>query len=792
MMTRMIDRLRTAWLRLKTRRSDCPDREHTGPQRKFICYGALGLGLVALTTFACIDRSIVHRFEARASSLPSRVFAVPFAVERGDRLDSDLLLEQLQGLGYVEAGGDLPRVGEFQRRGNDWTIFLRASKLPRGESEARLVKLDIRRDRLRKITDLQMRERLDGFSLEPAPLFTFYSDVQEERQLTPIDEIPWQLQRAVEVVEDRRFRNHHGVDLIGIGRAALANLRAGGVVQGGSTITQQLVKNLYGPGKRTFRRKALEAAAALVIELHYGKDAILEAYLNEVYLGQRGPVAVSGVGEASRFFFGDPVGELDLARSALLAGMIRNPGRYNPRRHPEESRERRDLVLHLMREQEVIDESMLAAALSAPLGAREEPVGSKRFPWIEDYLAREMNPIAPQAVPSRAGYSIFTTFDPRIQRAARETLTAGLDRLGKRAGQAEDGGDPLEGAIVVLRPADGAVLAMIGGRDYRTSQFNRAVQARRSPGSTFKPFVFLAGFERALSDSGFDFTVATPLDDAPLELLAGGKPWRPANYDRRFRGTVTVRDALEQSINVPTVRAAMQIGLPDIVSTAQTCGIESALQPIPSLALGTQELSPLELARAYATLANGGWRVRAHGLTALYDRENNELMHGEFPPERVVDPRLAYLVNDVLEGVFVTGTARSAARLGFSGNAAGKTGSSDGLRDAWFVGYTPKLLALVWIGYDDNRSVGLPGGAAALPIWVDLIQRIGVDEDRPFEQPDGIVREKVDPATGQLAMRRCPDSRQEIFVRGTEPVEHCRLHREEKRRGFWRSLIGRR
>jgi penicillin-binding protein 1B len=792
MIRRMFDRLRATWLRAKTRKSDRPGRKQAGVRRKVILYGALGLGLVTLTTFACIDRSIVRRFEARTSSLPSRVYAVPFAVERGEALDSFLLLDQLRGLGYVEVREKQPRAGEFQRRGDDWTIFLRAAKLPQGEREAGLVALDFRRGRLRKITDLQTRERLDRFSLEPAPLFTFYSDIQEERRLTPLDEIPWQLQRAVEVVEDRRFRNHHGVDLIGIGRAALANLRAGGVVQGGSTITQQLVKNLYGPGKRTFRRKAREAAAALIIELHYDKDAILEAYLNEVYLGQRGPVAVSGVGDASRFFFGEPVRELDLARSALMAGMIRNPGRYNPRRHPEEARERRDLVLGLMREQEVIDESTLALALAAPLGARDEPVGTERFPWIEDYLAREIDPLAPQALPSHAGYSIFTTIDPRIQRAARETLTTGLDRLEQRVGQKSEGGEPLEGAVVVLRPADGDVLALVGGRDYARSQFNRAVQARRPPGSTFKPFVFLAGFQRALDDPDFDFTVATPLDDAPLELVAGGKPWRPANYDRQFRGTVTVRQSLEQSINVPTVRAAMQIGLPDIVSTAQACGIESALQPIPSLALGTLELSPLELARAYATLANGGWRVRPRGLTALYDREGSALLFDESTPERAIDPRLAYLVNNVLEGVFVTGTARSAARLGFNGTAAGKTGSSDGLRDAWFVGYTPELLVLVWVGYDDNRSVGLPGGAAALPIWVDLMRRIGADAERPCERPEGIVRESVDPTTGQLATRRCPDSRQEIFVRGAEPVEHCRIHQKEKRRGFWRSLIGRR
>jgi len=529
--------------------------------------------------------------------------------------------------------------------------------------------------------------------------------------------------------------------------------------------------------------------ASLALELHYDKDEILEAYLNEVYLGQRGAVAVSGVGDASRFYFGAHVRDVGLSHSALLAGMIRNPGGYNPHRHPARARERRDLVLQLMHERGKLDETRLRAALAEPIALIDVADAPGRLPWLEDYLAQAVAPLAPQAVPSRAGYSIFTTFDPSIQRIAREALEAGLERIERDRDRADGG--PLEGAVVVLRPTDGAILALVGGRDYGRSQYNRALRARRSPGSTFKPFVFLAGLERAREDPDFDFTLATVLDDSPLELRSGGKLWRPANYDRRFRGAIAVRETVEQSINVPTVRAAMQIGLPNVVETARRCGIDSELEPLPSLALGAEEVTPLELAVAYATLANGGRRVRPYGLEALVDRDGVPQDPASASPVQVVDSDLAYLVTDVLCGVFDHGTARSASRLGFTGVAAGKTGSSDGLRDAWFVGYTTDLLALVWIGYDDNRPVGLTGGAAALPIWVDLMKRAGADGADPFPRPRGLKRARVDPASGQRATRHCPSTREELFARGTLPEEGCALHGGQPRRGIWKRLFGR-
>jgi penicillin-binding protein 1B len=704
-------------------RKETPDAAKRPPGLRRLLLRTLGgAGLLAFVTFACIDRSIVHRFERRTTTLPSRAYTRPFTIARGDRVDEPALLAQLARLRYTEVRSDPEAPGQFRRKGNDWVIFQRTAMTLGGAREAMPVELKVTWGKLRRIENLRDGEHADSFALEAEPLSTFYGQVMEERRWTPLAEIPPHLLRAVETVEDRRFRRHGGIDLVGIVRALGANLRAGHVVQGGSTITQQLVKNLDGPAQRTLRRKVIEAAGALALELHYSKDEILEAYLNEVYLGQVGPVAVSGVGDASRFFFETDVRDLDLPRSALLAGMIRNPGGYNPRRHPGEARERRNLVLGMMEKRGDIDAKQLGQARAAPLGIAVRREVGDRSPWVEDYLADAIARFSPEAVPSRSGHSIFTTFDPAIQRAAQEALSAGMERIERRLGRAATG--PPEGAIVVLRPADGALLALVGGRDHTKSQYNRATQARRPPGSTFKPFVFLAGLERARDDRSFDFDAGTVLDDEPLALRAGGRPWTPSNFDGRYRGQVTVRETLEQSINVPTVRAALDIGLDRVVEVARRCGIESDLQAVPALALGAEEVTPLELSVAYAALANGGWRVVPHGIVALLDRDGTPIEVAESQMERAVDKASARRITEMLEGVLERGTGSSAASLGFHGVAAGKTGTSNDLRDAWFVGYTPDLVVTVWVGYDDNRPLGLTGAAAALPIWVDLMQRI--------------------------------------------------------------------
>ncbi|MCI0409860.1 MAG: transglycosylase domain-containing protein, partial [Acidobacteria bacterium] len=574
--------------------------------------------------------------------------------------------------------------------------------------------------------------------------------------------------------EDPKFFGHEGVDWDAVKESLETNVRKARFARGGSTITQQLAKNLYANRKRDLISKALETAAAVMLEARYTKNQILEAYLNEVYMGQRGPVAVSGMGEAARFYFRKRPSELTLNESALLAGMISSPGMYNPYRHPQAALARRNRVLKSMVETGDLKEKAHLAAKSKDLGVTRQRSVNYRAPYLVDFLEEEVRRVFPDSPPSGAGLRIFSTVDPDLQEQAEEALGAGLERLerGYPVLRKNPAGS-LQGALVALRVSDGSILALVGGRDYRVSQFNRTYQAHRQPGSLFKPFVYLAGFDRAQFDPSFSFSAATPLDDSPLQLVSGGKPYSPQNYDHEFHGTVTARRALEESINVATIRAATQVGLDHVSTLARRCGVESPLPQVPSLALGTAEVTPLEMAAAYTTLASGGIRNPVRAIRAVTDRLGRSLEPQESPSTRVLSPQAAYLITDLLKGVLSRGTASSAASLGFSGVAAGKTGTTDDLRDAWFAGYTPEVLALVWVGYDDNRALGLTGAQAALPIWVDFMMGSGSVTEAEFSEPEGMVREEVDPETGQLATWKCRETIEELFIEGTEPVQRC-------------------
>jgi penicillin-binding protein 1B len=388
------------------------------------------------------------------------------------------------------------------------------------------------------------------------------------------------------------------------------------------------------------------------------------------------------------------------------------------------------------------------------------------------------------------GLEIYTTVDTHLQSSAEAALRAGLERLERETATVRDqvAKRRLQGAIVMTRPSTGAILAMVGGRDYRESQFNRAAQARRQPGSCFKPFVYAAGFELAVAHAAEGLTPATLLEDSPLDLRVGGKRWRPSNYDRRFRGVVTARQALEQSLNVPTVRAAQQVGLDRVIRTARACGITSPLSALPSLALGTAEVTPLELAAAYGTFSDGGRRREPRIIRAVTDPGGRRFQAGKAAAADAISSQTAYLINDVLRGVFERGTARSATLLGYRGRAAGKTGTTDDTRDAWFVGYSGDLLALVWVGYDDNARTGLSGASGALPIWVDLMNRSSPADSRTGSRPAEMVRVRIDPASGMPAGPRCPEVVEELFVRGSEPQGICPLH-ERRFRRWLRKLL---
>jgi 1A family penicillin-binding protein len=599
----------------------------------------------------------------------------------------------------------------------------------------------------------------DGDETTPIAIGTTGQPVAEERVPVTLSEVPDRLVQAVVAVEDQRFYDHHGLDLKRIGGALVANIRAGGISQGGSTITQQLAKNLFLSAARTPVRKVREAAMALVLEVRYDKSAILEAYLNEVYLGQDGARAIHGVGAASRYYFGKSVRRISVPEAAMLAGMIQAPNRYNPTRNERWARQRRNLVLGLMADQDRISRRTAEQAERTRVGTRAHPAPSLDARYFRDLVLARL----PGRLPQR-GAAVYTTLDAGLQRAAEGAMSQVLPRLRTRAAQ---------GALVAIDPRTGDILALVGGRDYGESQFDRATEARRQPGSAFKPIVALAALHRD-GDDVPAFTLASRVEDEPLSVASGGKQWQPTNYDRSYRGEVTVRQAIEQSLNVPFARIGLAVGPDRIVKTARQLGITSTLHAVPSLALGSSEVSLLELVRAYGVFATEGRLATTRlvlGRSSLGD--GSSLPPNGGPPEltQVASPAETYLVTSALEGVVARGTGRGLSAASRFGGVAGKTGTSNDWRDAWFVAYTPSLVVGVWVGFDDGRSLGLTGADAALPIVERFLEGVDpADRWESFPVPDGIEVAQVGASDDGWSFD-C--GTREVFLEGTAPRSEC-------------------
>lgn len=589
----------------------------------------------------------------------------------------------------------------------------------------------------------------------PAPIAPLEGSALEARMPVRLASIPPSLVQAVLAVEDQRFYDHDGLDLRRIAGAFLANVKAGGIAQGGSTITQQLAKNLFLSASRTPVRKLREVAFATALEWRYDKATILEAYLNEIYLGQDGSRAIHGVGAAARAYFGKDVRKLSLAESALLAGMIHAPNRHTPTRHPDAARDRRDLVLQLMAEQGRISEAAKERAQGSRVVARPSSVSlTVDGRYFRDAALASL----PTSLPARGG-AVYTTLDARLQQAAQRAVRRGVSRL------------PLPGveaALVAIDPRTGEVLALVGGRDYALSQFNRATDARRQPGSAFKPIVALAALGRR-GDEPPAFTLASMVDDAPLSLKTPRGLWQPSNYDGDFRGPVTVRTAMEQSLNVPFVRIGMEVGPSKIAATAKQLGITSPMLPVPSLALGSAEVSLLELVRAYGVLANAGSLAATRMVLSTTKRGDAPAAANAPSLTAVADPATAWLVTSALQGVVEHGTGASLQeRVNVSG-LAGKTGTSSDWKDAWFVAYAPNLVVGVWVGYDDGRSLHTTGAGAALPIAGDFLEAAFSETDpEDFEMPSGITEGHVGSAPGEWS-DGCGTT--EYFLEGTAPSD---------------------
>jgi penicillin-binding protein 1B len=709
---------------------------------------------------------------------PLKIYSAPYPLETGMKLDKPALQNRLSHLGYRQVFRKHLSPGEYRLNDSSVDVHLRDFLYPDGLVRSRQVRLALEDGHIQRVLALPDQQDAGPVAIEPQLIGGVLEASRQVREWVPLSAIPASMIDAVLAIEDRRFYRHVGIDPVGIVRATWQNLKGGAVVQGGSTITQQLAKNLYYTQHRTFVRKLKEAFAALILEMKYSKGDILESYLNEIYLGQSGSVAVYGVQEGAHYYFGKPLQDLAPAEAALIAGMIKGPNTYAPVRDAKRAKQRRDQVLLRLKLDGKLSDKQYQAAVGTPIKTGALQHGLTDAPYFLDYVLAHIDDL-PEGEP-QSGLRVFTTLDLEIQRLAEQALNAGVARLQAKHRSLRTTGDHLQAGLVALNPKSGAILAMVGGRDYRSSQFNHAVQARRQPGSLFKPFVYAAALQRSVSMQEAAVTPATLIDDSPISFPDGEKTWEPQNYDHRFHGQVTVRSALEQSLNVPVVRVAQAIGVHDLVATLRMVGIHGPFDEHLSLALGTSEVSLLEITAAYGAFANNGRYVPPKGLAALVEQvgEHSEqvVATDEGQGVQAFSPQAAYLITSMLQGVVQRGTAAPARGLGFGEALAGKTGTTDQHRDAWFVGYTPDIVVGVWVGFDEGTSLKLTGAQAALPIWMDFFRKAVPVPPTNFLAPQGITIRTIDPQTGQLATSACPESLEETFVEGTEPTVFCELH----------------
>ncbi len=767
----------TAYVRTRSLRSLWDDLYLLPPARRRAVLAAL---IASCLLFVAGFSSVIYlwhlarQFPTAPFRQPSRLYGQASRLAPGDPLSAKALATELKGQGYRPAqSADAPlKRGTFRIVDDKLVVHLR--RFPTAEGMAGGVPLSVQ-FRKGRISRLEVAGRAAGNAvLEPPLLASFYGPELEERRPVALDELPEHVIQAVLAAEDDAFFVHPGVSVPGIARALWVNLRGGELQQGGSTITQQLVKNVYLSSERTLERKAKEAVIAVMLEARYGKQAILEAYLNEIYWGHRGPANIIGLGAAAWTYFGKDATELTLPEAATLAGMIRAPGDYSPVSHPQETIERRNWVLERMGELGSVPEERARWARQQPLVVDPRTVQTRP---LAAYFAKFAQAEAEERfdvddLPDE-GYVLFSTIGWREQRAAEAAVARGLAALEngweKRRRNEEN---PLQAALVSIDPRDGSILSWVGGRDFKVSQFDRVSQARRQVGSAFKPVIYAAAFSEAVASP------ATLLRDSPITVKVSGRPWKPQNYDRGFRGWVTARVALEQSLNIPTVRLALQVGLHRVIELAHDLGIEGNIDAVPALALGSFEASPLEMAKVYGTLASNGAQPRIHGLTLVLDRYGEAILGDDLgAPRRVLPPQAAYLVTSILQGAVAHGTGAGAAQWGLRDPLAGKTGTTNDRRDSWFAGYAPDRVTVVWVGYDDNSKTRLSGARAALPIWSRFMATVRPARGYlPFTPPPGMTEVTIDPATGQLATPYCTYRLTELLPDWQVPTEPCHRH----------------
>jgi penicillin-binding protein 1B len=742
-------------------------------------YAFFGIAIPAiLLSFAMayywvvFSRMIDARMSGEMARTDPRVFARPFELHKGQSLTERQLIDRLNDLGYAHRAR-AERPGEF-------TVGREAMVLiPRdGDHKGTTVRLlfggrPAKAAEPARVEAIELpfeRKTIERITLDP-PLITalITSEAREKRRDVPLQAIPRQMIQAVLAIEDRRFYDHPGIDPIGIAGAVFRNVFGNkAYLASGSTLTQQLVKNTFLTPEKTPKRKMIEWFMSVVLETRLTKDQILQLYLNDVSLGQRGSFAIHGVAEAARLFFAKDISNVSVAEAATIAGVIQSPSRLSPFNNPERAKERRNVVIRAMADTGFITQESAERAAREPLQIVARALEAEA-PYFVDFIAQELQ----AKYPSAGAVDVYTTLDVHLQRIAQDSLREGLIRLDeilarrKRQPQA---------ALLAVDPRTGEILAFVGGRSYNQSQYNRVVSARRQPGSVFKPFVYLAAFEHAHAEGRTDLTPATVILDEPTSFVFNAQTWSPRNYDNEYDGPITLRRALALSRNIAAAKVAESAGYEEVAALWRRVGAGTPPRPYPAIALGVFEATPFEIATAYTMFPNSG-TIRPLTAISRLVAKGRDLPLKKSEARTVARPDTTFLVTNMMRSVINEGTGAGARAAGFAFDAAGKSGTTNDLRDAWFVGFTPELLTVVWVGMDDNQPVGLSGTQAALPIWTSFMTRaLAGRANATFSTPDEISFVDIDRDTGKIAAPGCPRVFKEAFLTGTEPTEVCQLH----------------
>ena len=733
---------------------------------------------------------------ARDTVLP-RVFARPLELRRGQSLTDRQLVDRLNDLGYAQRP-QVEKPGEFAVATGVVSIISRAPAL--NNQVVRVVfqrptatnpRVAARRPARTpdRVLELQLgNQARDRLVLDAPVLTSLINGEREKRRPVALSVIPPRMAQAVLAIEDRRFYDHPGIDPIGIAGALVSNLRGTrAYTAGGSTITQQLVRNVFLPTfqgmslqaarEKSIRRKMLEVFVSLVLDRRATKDDVLEMYLNDVPLGQRGSFAIFGVAEASKLFFGKDVSNLSLAEAATIAGVIQSPSALSPFNNPVRCRARRDVVLQAMADSGYIKAADAERAQLEPLTVVQRALEAEA-PYFVDFVDQTLSDRYPGLTTTTTqAVDVYTTLDLHLQRLAQDAVRTGLTHVDELLSRRRRKGKA-EAALIAVDPRTGAILAFVGGRSYNQSQYNRAIVSRRQPGSIFKPFVFLTAFEEAAKNGRTDVTPASITEDEEETFEFDDQVWTPENYEKEYDGPITFRRALAHSRNLATIHVAQSAGYDHVSALWKRLGVGNPPKPYPSIALGVFEATPYEIATAYTLFPNGG-TVRPLTNILQILRGGQDITKKDAAKGKVVArPDTTFLVTNMMRSVLNEGTGFGARAAGFALDAAGKTGTTNDLRDAWFVGFTPELLTVVWVGFDDNQPVGLSGAQAALPIWTEFMMRATAGRASvSFGVPAGITFVDIDPETGLLPTARCPRQFIEAFIEGTQPTESCELHK---------------